>query len=229
MKRLNLRATPYPRAMDEFRHLYVIRFLDFYLGLMFFVSLYRRFRQYHTIGQLAFAGPGRWPRLLKLISKHRTIFLTWKTAAPAVLALALWVLQLLASRLVWPEAAAAPRGLQLHDLFEHWPTLLYLAPLAAGMFAFDLWGIIVVGVIDRRAMERYFDQAEYWLSSATAHLVKVATFGYINPRKMVHEEVQKALVAASGMINYNLWWISVQTGLRFAFGVALWLTWAFVG
>src|SRR4029453_2220018 len=109
----------YPRAMDEFRHLYVILFLDFYLGLIFFVSLYRRFRQYHTIGQLAFAGPGRWPRLLKLISKHRTIFLTWKPAAPAVLALALWVLQLLASRLVWPEAAAAPHGLQLHDLFEH--------------------------------------------------------------------------------------------------------------
>jgi hypothetical protein len=39
--------------------------------------------------------------------------------------------------------------------------------------------------------------------------------------------VQKALVAASGMVNYNLWWISTQTALRFAFGLALWLTWAF--
>ena len=215
--------------MDGFWHLYLIRFLDFYFALMFFASMYRRFRQYRTIGQLAFAGPGRWPNLLKLIRQHRTIFLTWKTAAPALLALALWILQLLASRLVWPEAAAAPNGLQMHRLFEQWPTLLYLVPLAAGMLAFDLWGVIVVGIIERRDMEKYFDQAEYWLSSATAFLVKVATFGFVNPRKMVHEEVRKALEAASSMINYNLWWISVQTALRFAFGVALWLTWAFLG
>jgi hypothetical protein len=117
----------------------------------------------------------------------------------------------------------------MHRLLDDWPTLLYLAPLGAGMVAFDLWGLVSVGVIDRAQTETYFDQAEYWLSSSAAHLVKVATLGYINPRKMVNEQVSKVLVAASGMVNYNLWWISVQTALRFGFGVALWLTWAFMG
>lgn len=215
--------------MEGLWQLYLIKFLDFYFAWMFFASTYRRFRQYQTIGRLVFAGPARWPHLLKLIRQQRTIFFTWKTAAPALLALVLWMLQLLASRLVWPQAAAPPRGLQIHDVVEHWPTLLYLAPLGAGMIAFDLWGLISVGVIDRAEMEQHFDQAEFWLSSATAHFVKVATLGFINPRKMVNEEVGKALVAASGMVNYNLWWISMQTALRFGFGVALWLTWALLG
>jgi hypothetical protein len=214
--------------MDALWHLNLIRFFDFYLAWMFFASVYRRFRQYQTIGQLAFAGPGRWPRLLQLIRQHRTIFLTWKTAAPALLALVLWLLQLAASRLMFPEAGAPPHGLELHKLFEDWPVLIYLVPLAAAMVAFDLWGIVVVGEISRADMEKYFDQAEFWLSSPAAHVVKVATFGFVNPRRMVREEVQKALVAASGMVNYNLWWISTQTGLRIAFGLAMWLTWAFL-
>ena len=213
--------------MDGFWHLNLIRFLDFLFAWMFFASLYRRFRQYQTIGQLVFAGPGRWPRLLQLIRHHRTVFITWKTLAPALLMLVAWMFQLVASRVVWPTAAAPPHGLEVQDLFEHWLTLLYIVPLGAAMLAFELWGLIVVGEIDRAEMEKYFDQAEYWLRSPAAHVVKMATFGYINPRKMVHEEVQKALVAASGMVNYNLWWISTQTALRFAFGLALWLTWAF--
>lgn len=214
--------------MSGLWHLNLIYFLDFYFAWMFFASTYRRFRQYQTIGQLVFAWPGRWPRLMQLIRQHRMVFFTWKTAAPALLALAVWVLQLLASRLVWPEAGAPPHGLELHHLFEHWPVLLYLVPLSAAMVAWDLWGLIVVGDIGRAEMEKYFDQAEYWLRSPAAHVVTWATLGYVNPRKMVHEETQKALVAASGMINYNLWWIGIQTSLRLAFGLALWLTWAFL-
>jgi len=44
---------------------------------------------------------------------------------------------------------------------------------------------------------------------------------------MVAEEVEKALVMVSGMLNYSLWWTSLQIGLRFFFALALWLTWAF--
>ena len=40
------------------------------------------------------------------------------------------------------------------------------------------------------------------------------------------EFVKKALVGASGLLNFTLWWVTVQTGLRFAFGLSLWLTWA---
>jgi hypothetical protein len=45
---------------------------------------------------------------------------------------------------------------------------------------------------------------------------------------MVAEEVRKALVGASRMLNTTLWWVTVQLGVRIAFGLSLWLTWAAV-
>jgi len=213
-------------AVDGFWHLNLINLLDFYFAFMFFASSYRRFQQYQTMARIAFTLPGRWPSLLKLIHQHRTIFLTWKTFAPALMAGALLLVQMIASRLVWPQAGRPPYGLELHHLFEHWPVLPVVLALAAAMLTMDLWGLIVVGNIDRAQMEQHFDQAEYWLKSPTAYVVKYATLGFVNPRKMVVAEVQKALVAASGLINYTLWWIVTQTGLRFSFGLSLWLIWA---
>ncbi len=213
-------------AMDRLWNMSLIHLLDFYFALMFCAGTWRRFRQYQTMGRLAFAGPGRWPHLLTLIHGHRTLFLTWQTVAPAALAFLVLVVQMTASRLVWPEAGRPPHGLELHDLFAHWPCLFAVIPLGAAMLAFDLWGFIVVGQIDRPAMEKYFDQAEYWLRSPAAHFVKFGTFGFLNPRKIVAVEVRKALEAASGLVNYTLWWIVTQTILRFAFGLSLWLTWA---
>ncbi len=43
---------------------------------------------------------------------------------------------------------------------------------------------------------------------------------------MVAEEVRKALIDASNLLNTTLWWVSVQMSLRFSFGLSLWLTWA---
>ena len=74
----------------------------------------------------------------------------------------------------------------------------------------------------------YFDQAEYWLASKTAHVVRVFTLGYVNPRKMVVEEVRKALIDASNLLNTTLWWVSIQMSLRFGFGLSLWLAWALI-
>jgi hypothetical protein len=212
--------------MDRLWHLNLIHLLDFYFAFMFFAGTYRRFQQYQAMAGLAWSMPGRWPCLLRLINKHRTVFLTWKTFAPALLAGLVLLVQMIASRVVWPHAGRPPTGLELRHLFEHWPALGAVAPLGIAMLTMDLWGFLVVGAVDRPQMEQYFDQAEYWLRSPTAHVVKVATFGRINPRKMVTEETQKALEAASGMINYTLWWIVTQTMLRFGFGLSLWLTWA---
>jgi hypothetical protein len=214
------------RGMDSLWHLNLIHLLDFYFAFMFFAGTYRRFQQYQTMGRLAWSMPGRWPTLLRLIHQHRTLLLTWKTAAPALLALAVLLVQMTASRLVWPDAGHPPYGLELHHLLEHWPALLAVAPLGIAMLTMDLWGLIVVGAMDRPQMEKYFDQAEYWLRSPTAYVVQYATLGFINPRQMVAVEVRKALEAASGLINYTLWWIVSQTGLRFGFGLSLWLTWA---
>jgi hypothetical protein len=42
---------------------------------------------------------------------------------------------------------------------------------------------------------------------------------------MVADEVQKALVAASRLLNSSLWWLIACFSLRVAFGLSLWLTW----
>jgi hypothetical protein len=89
------------------------------------------------------------------------------------------------------------------------------------------YGVMAIGQFDRREMETYFDQAEYWLRSHTAHVVRIFTLGYINPRHMVGVEVRKALVEASQLLQVNLWWMTVQVGLRVAFGLALWGTWVY--
>jgi hypothetical protein len=207
--------------MSELAHLDLIRFLDFYLMFLFVAGTVRRVGQYLSIGRLVVAGPGRWPLLLALVKQHRMLFLTWSTVLPALLALLLSVIQLIASREIWPQAR-----LSAAELTRHWWALAVVVPLGLAMFAVDLYGIVIVAQVDQALMEKYFDQAEYWLRSRTATVVRVFTLGYINPRRLVAVEVQKALIEASRLLNTTLWWVSVQVGLRIAFGLSLWVTWA---
>src|SRR5216683_455421 len=98
-------------SMAGFWHLNLIHFLDFYFSFFFLANTMRRWRQYRIIGKLVVTSPGRWPRLLNLIQENKTIVLTWTTFVPGLLALGLSILQVLASRLVWPEAGMPPHGL----------------------------------------------------------------------------------------------------------------------
>lgn len=155
------------------------------------------------------------------------LLLTWGTVLPALLALGLMLLQLLASRFIWPEAGRPPYGLTVQQLMTHWLALPVVVPLGLGMVLYDCYALVRVSVIDRETTERYFDQAEYWLGSRNAHVIRVVTFGFINPRKMVADEVRKALLSAvSETLNTSLWWWIRQIVLRFSFGLSLWLTWA---
>src|SRR5262249_49397814 len=94
------------------------------------------------------------------------------------------------------------------------------------MLGVDVYATFRVGEVDRRLLEEYFDQAEYWLRSWVTPVVRIFTLGYINPRHMVTVEVRRALLQASQLLNSTLWWVSVQVALRIAFGLALWLTYA---
>jgi hypothetical protein len=203
----------------------LINLLTFYFLLMTVASIYRRWWQYKEMVQLVVGSSHRWPHLLKLIKEHRTIFLTWRTVAPLALTIGLTVLQLLASQVLWPQAGASATGLTLNTLFLHVPLAALVVTLAAGMLAVDIYFIVVIGSFDRPELEKYFDQAEYWLVSKMAHVVKIVTFGRINPRRKVAEEVQKALVDASNLLNTTLWWVNLQMALRFAFGLSLWIGW----
>ncbi len=204
----------------------LIHFLDFYFAFMFFAGTLRRLGQYHSVANLVVAGLKRWPHLVKLVSDYRMIFWTWSMVLPALLALGLWLVQVLASRFVFPEAGTPEDGLIVERLMRHWWALIYVVPLGLAMAGFDLYSLYVVGQFDRALLEKYFDEAEYWLRSRTAHVVRVASFGYINPRRKVAAEVEKALIEVGDMLNFTLYWVSVQMGLRLAFALSLWLTWA---
>jgi hypothetical protein len=207
--------------MVGFWNLNLIHLFDFYLMLALLAGIAQRFGRYQAIGRLVVAGPSRWPRLLHLVRHHRMIFLNWSTVLPALLALVLSLVQWIASRKIWPSA-----DLTAGRLAEHWLAVAVTVPLGLAMIGFDVYGVVVVGELDRGLLEKYFDQAEYWLRSRTAHVVRVFTLGRINPRQMVNVEVRKALIEASRMLNSTLWWVTAQVGLRVAFGLSLWLTWA---
>jgi len=202
----------------------LIHFFDFYLALAFLLSTYMRYQQYEAIIRLVRALPERWPRLLKLVRQHHAIFLTLPTVLPAMLALVLSLTHMLACRLIWPHANVTVSSL------AQWPgQLVVVACLGLAMLSVDVYGILKVGKINRPQLEVYFDQAEYWLRSWVAPVVHVFTLGYVNPRRMVSVEVHKALLQTSKLLNSTLWWISLQVGLRIAFGLSLWLAFAFAG
>jgi hypothetical protein len=209
--------------MSWFHDLKLIRLFDFYLAMTFVVSTVLRIRQYRAVLGLIQTFGGRWPNLLKLVTQHRQIFLTWRTVLPLASSLGLLLLQTLASRLVWPDAR-----LTLEELLHSWLATTAVAVCGIGMIAFDVWGILDVGEIDRVQLDKYFDLAEHWLCSWKAPVVTFFSFGYYNPRKIVAREVQAALLSASDVLNYNLRWIAAQAVLRLLFGFALWLSWAFL-
>lgn len=202
-------------------NLNLIRFFDFYLAVAFLVSTALRVSQYRAIAGLVRAVPSRWPRLFKLVKEHSTIFLTWTTVFPALLAFVLCIVHTLACRFVWPHADLTPA-----EVAAHWQSLLAVTVLGLAMVGVDVYATANIGEVNRELMQKYFDQAEYWLRSWTAPVVRAFTFGYVNPRHMVTVEVRKALIEASKLINSTFWWVCLQTGLRVAFGAALWLTFA---
>jgi len=199
----------------------LIRFFDFYVAAIFLLSTFRRVGQYRAVAGLALAAPGRWPKLFQLIKEHRTILLTWQFALPSLLAFLLMAVQLLASRYFWHQASLTVSEVIARPLA--WPIL---ALFGSAMLAVDIYCTAVAGEVDRKGTEKYFDEAEHWLRSWKAPVVHFFTLGRINPRQMVAAEVQKALLEASKLINSSMWWVTAQMGLRIAFGLALWVTYA---
>ncbi len=202
----------------------LIRFFEFYLAVMFVVSTALRIHQYRAVLGLLRAMPGRWPRLLQVIKQHHTMFWTWETVLPALLALGLLGVHTFACRLVWPEAR-----LTVADLLHLGVAVPIVAVLGIAMTAMDVYTVVKVGKVDRPQIEKYFNQAEYWLAPWAAPVVRVVTLGYVDPRRIVSAEVQKALHELHRLLNSTLWWVAIQTGLRIAYGLAVWLTFACSG
>ena len=207
--------------MNHLLHINLIRFFTFYLTAMFLVGTLRRIAQYRDMANLALSLPKRWPLVLGQMRKHRGIFASWDLFRPMIVAFALMLIQMICSRLIWPRAR-----ISFDDLLGEWWTLPILLIAAVGMIGVDVYFVVRVGRIDRAETEKYLDQAEHWMKSWKAHAVRIFTFGWVDPRRMVDTEVQKAMTVGSGLISWALWWVSVQTGLRLLFGLCLWTSWA---
>jgi hypothetical protein len=201
----------------------LIRLFDFYLALMFVISFLRRWNVYLNALRLLIAVRGRWPKLIQRLGEHKSLILNWAFFRPALVALFLTVVQLIASRLLWPQAVLT--GPQLQK--EWWLVLVILVPLVP-MLAVDLYFIIRIAKFDHGETVKYLDQAESWLGWR-GPLVRLLTLGVVNPRKIVDEEVKKSLAEMQTTASASLWWVAVQTSLRLAFGLTLWTLWAFHG
>ncbi len=198
----------------------LIRVFDFYVTLMFVISLVRRWDVYLNAMRLLISVRGRWPKLMDRLAEHKSLILNRSFFRPALLAFGLTLTQLIASRIIFPQATLT--GEQL--VREWWWILVITVPLVP-MVAVDIYFVISVGKFDHDETVKYFDQAETWLGWK-GPLVRVLTLGIVNPQKMVDEEVRKNLTEYQSTLQASLWWVSLQIGLRLVFGLTLWAVWA---
>ncbi|MBA2224729.1 MAG: hypothetical protein WHU94_04665 [Thermogemmata sp.] len=198
----------------------LIRVFDFYLALMFLISLMRRWRVYYDALRLLLVVRGRWPKLLQRLAEHRSELLNWAFFRPVLAALLTMSLQLIASRLIWPQATLTWEQLQA----EVWLIPVLLLPLLP-MLAVDTYFLIRVGRFDHDETVRYLSLAENWLGWR-GRLVRAATLGFVDPRRMVDAELCKTLREARTTFSLALWWVALQAALRILFGLTLWLIWA---
>ncbi len=198
----------------------LIRVFDFYLALMFLISVMRRREVYWNAVRILVAVRGRWPRLVKRLAEHRSLLLNWSFFRPVVLALILTIVQMVCSRLIWPDAVLL--GSDLDD--EWWKLAVFVLPLAA-MLAIDLYFIIRIGRFDHDGTVKDLDRAESWLGWK-GPLVRALTFGYVDPMKQVDAELRKNLSDLGITVRSSMLWVSAQIAARVNFGLALWTTWA---
>src|SRR5438132_758492 len=128
----------------------LIHFFDFYLALAFVIGSMVRFGQYEAIVRLVRAVPERWPRLLGLVRQHHAIFLTGATVLPLVVALSLYLINMLACRLIWPDANLTPA-----DVLAVRPAVPFVLASGVAMLGVDLYATFRVGKIDRALLEIY--------------------------------------------------------------------------
>jgi hypothetical protein len=194
---------------------------NYYLIIGFIASTAINFRRYRAILGILYCFPSRWPKLLQLVNKHRSIFFGWPTLLAIGLAFLLMLSNSLAIRLIWTQA-----GVTLEQLGGHWLPLAAVLVAGGLMLFFDCQALWSVGHFDRGALEVNLDKAESWLKSWAAPALRMVTFGFINPRKIVGVEVQRALADANWVVIGGMWRLSLRTGTQFAVGLILWLTWA---
>lgn len=198
----------------------LIAVFDWYLMITFIVGTVLRIRQYYVVLRFVFAFPNRYPKLYELAKQHRTIFLGWPTLLPIAVTFLLMLIHSLMLRMVWRSAEVTPA-----ELWSNTIGTAFAIVCGAGMLYFDFRATFLIAKFDRSALEPHLDRAEYWLQTKWSTALRIVTIGWLNPRKMVHEELRKSLTDAALSVTEQMWWWAMQIGLRFLFGLSLWVTW----
>jgi len=198
----------------------LIRLFDFYLAAMLLLSVYRRRKVYADGVRLFLSTLSRRKKLIGTLSAHREVLLTAEVLGPVFLALGLMAVQLVCSRLLWPHA-----NLVVGDVFDSWWQALAVVVAFGPMLAVDLYFLIRIGRFDRLETEKYLDQAETWLGSWRGAAVRVATLGYVNPARMVGEQVRQGLKEVGATVTWAMNWVAIQSACRLAFGLTVWGLW----
>jgi hypothetical protein len=201
------------RWLTWFDTLNLIDLFNYYLILAFLVSTGMRVRSYQAILGLIFASPSRWPKLLALVKKHGTIFLGWPMLLATGLAFTLMLSNSLAIHLVW-----APAKVTFEELWGRWLPLVAVILSGGMMLLLDCRALFRVGNFDRTALEQDLDKAESWLKSWMSPALRMVTFGFVNPRRIVGAEVQRVLVDANWILIGGMQRYSIRIGMQLAFG-----------
>lgn len=206
--------------MSRFEAANLIRVFDFYLASMFLLSFARRYLVYWDALRLLVSLRGRWPKLLDRLRQHHGVLVTREVIRPLLLALSLTVIQMICSRVIWPQAE-----LTVREVGQGGWRLIAVLAAAVPMFVVDVYFLIRVGRFDRTETEKYLDLAEYWLASWKTPLIRLGTLGYVNPDRMVEDELKKGLREIGATVSWVSRWVAIQVACRVACGLVIWLTW----
>lgn len=208
--------------MTAFDATNLIRVFDFYLTVMLLLSFARRYLVYWDAVVLVFRFRGRWPKLIDRLKQHHGLLVTGEVLRPLALAVVLTVVQMVCSRVIFPQAHLTGQTVR-----EHLGLLIPLVVAAVPMVCVDVYFLFRVGRFDRASTEEYLDQAEHWLGTWKTPVIRAVTLGYVNPHRIVDVEVKKSLEQLGQTVSWASWWVSVQVALRVAFGLTIWLVWAY--
>jgi hypothetical protein len=200
----------------------LIRLFDFYLLMMFVIGLLRRWAIYRDISILAGAAILRRPNIVKQLGANRDLLITRQILFPILMAVGLMAIQFVLSRLIWPTA-----NITFRDESTSWWRVTLLILFFVPMLTVDVYFLVQVGRIDRTEAIKQLNRAEYWLTNWKGTAIKWATIGYVDPKKMVDNQLREGLTWFGSLVAWSMWWVVVQVALRVAFGLTVWLLWAF--
>jgi len=197
----------------------LIRLFDLYLMLMMLISLWRRRRVYTDAVRIGWSTFHKRKKLLGRLGPQVRTLLTRSVVVPFAVVAVLTVVQWVCSRLIWPHAVV-PLG----EVGGTWWKLLLVVVAALPMLGVDVYFLVRVAKFDHQSTEQYLDYAERWLGWR-GRVVRAATVGVVNPTRIVDVEVKRNLEWIGQTASWAMWWTSVQSTFRVAFGLLVWLLW----